>query len=243
MLKGEEDFLEENEEGSLFETENSLIKEPLPVIYNAKIPIETFDFIVVDECHRSIYNIWRQVLEYFDSFLIGLTATPTKQTIGFFGGNLIQDYAHEQAVVDGVNVGYDVYRIETQVTKDGAKLAQFAVDPFPDYPQCSLRMARFRGITKAEFVDQQQLTGHAFKLLREADIFLRRHLPVAGRFESGVMQRIDEPLFPPLALREALVNAFIHRDLNFLRRLGLVEKIGKGRGAVWHLIGPAAAPS
>ena len=124
MLKGEEDFLEENEEGSLFETENSLFKEPLPVVYNEKIPIETFDFIVVDECHRSIYNIWRQVLEYFDSFLIGLTATPTKQTIGFFNGNLVQDYAHEQAVVDGVNVGYDVYRIETKITKDGATLAR-----------------------------------------------------------------------------------------------------------------------
>jgi type I restriction enzyme R subunit len=124
MLKGEEDFLEENEEGSLFETETPLIKEPLPVVYNPQIPIETFDFIVVDECHRSIYNVWRQVLEYFDAFLIGLTATPTKQTIGFFGGNLVQDYAHEQAVADGVNVGYDVYRIETQITKAGAKLAR-----------------------------------------------------------------------------------------------------------------------
>ena len=124
MLKGEEDFQEENEEGSLFETENSLFKEPLPVVYNQKIPIEMFDFIVVDECHRSIYNIWRQVLEYFDASLIGLTATPTKQTIGFFGGNMVQDYAHEQAVVDGVNVGYDVYRIETKITKDGAKLTR-----------------------------------------------------------------------------------------------------------------------
>lgn len=124
MLKGEDEFQEENEEGSLFETENSLIKEPLPVIYNAKIPLETFDFIVVDECHRSIYNIWRQVLDYFDSFLIGLTATPTKQTIGFFGGNCVQDYSHERAVVDGVNVGYDVYRIETRITKNGAKLAR-----------------------------------------------------------------------------------------------------------------------
>jgi len=124
MLKGEVDFQEEDEEGSLFETENPLFKEPLPVIYNNQIPIEMFDFIVVDECHRSIYNIWRQVLEYFDSFLIGLTATPTKQTIGFFGGNLVQDYAHEQAVVDGVNVGYDVYRIETKITKDGATLAR-----------------------------------------------------------------------------------------------------------------------
>ncbi len=124
MLKGEDDFQEENEEGSLFETENSLFKEPLPVIYNGQIPIEMFDFIVVDECHRSIYNIWRQVLEYFDASLIGLTATPTRQTIGFFGGNMVQDYAHEQAVVDGVNVGYDVYRIETKITKDGAKLAK-----------------------------------------------------------------------------------------------------------------------
>ena len=124
MLKGEEEFLEENEEGSLFETESSLIKEPLPVVYNPKIPIETFDFIVVDECHRSIYNVWRQVLEYFDAFLIGLTATPTTQTIGFFDGNLVQDYTHEQAVADGVNVGYDVYRIETKITRDGAKLVR-----------------------------------------------------------------------------------------------------------------------
>ena len=124
MLKGEEDFQEENEEGSLFESENLLFKEPLPVVYNPTIPIEMFDFIVVDECHRSIYNIWRQVLEYFDAFLIGLTATPTKQTIGFFKNNMVQDYAHEQAVVDGVNVGYDVYRIETKITTDGARLAR-----------------------------------------------------------------------------------------------------------------------
>jgi type I restriction enzyme R subunit len=124
MLKGEADYLEENEESSLFEAESSLIKSPLPVVYNANIPIETFDFIVVDECYRSIYNVWRQVLEYFDAFIIGLTATPTKQTIGFFGGNLVQDYTHERAVADGVNVGYDVYRIETQITRDGATLVR-----------------------------------------------------------------------------------------------------------------------
>jgi type I restriction enzyme R subunit len=124
MLKGEDDFQEENEEGSAFETETSLVKEPLPVIYNAKVPIETFDFIVIDECHRSIYNLWRQVLEYFDAFLIGLTATPTNQTLGFFGGNAVQSYAHEQAVADGVNVGFDVYRIETRITKEGAKLVR-----------------------------------------------------------------------------------------------------------------------
>ena len=125
MLKGEEEFLEENEEGSLFEAEASLHQASrCRSSTTPKIPIETFDFIVVDECHRSIYNVWRQVLEYFDAFLIGLTATPTTQTIGFFGGNLVQDYTHEQAVADGVNVGYDVYRIETKITSDGATLVR-----------------------------------------------------------------------------------------------------------------------
>lgn len=124
ILKGEEEFEEEREEGSLFETAPSLVKEPMPVVYNANLPIETFDFIVIDECHRSIYNVWRQVLDYFDAFLIGLTATPTAQTVGFFGGNVVQDYSHEKAVADGVNVGYDVYRIETKITADGATLAK-----------------------------------------------------------------------------------------------------------------------
>ncbi|HUG71699.1 MAG TPA: type I restriction-modification enzyme R subunit C-terminal domain-containing protein [Pirellulaceae bacterium] len=124
MLKGEEDYDEANEEGSLFEAATSLVKEPLPVIYNERIPIETFDCIIVDECHRSIYNVWRQVLDYFDAFIIGLTATPTKQTIGFFNQNLVQEYTHEDAVADGVNVGYDVYRIATQITADGAKLVK-----------------------------------------------------------------------------------------------------------------------
>ena len=93
-----------------------------------------------------------------------------------------------------------------------AAVVAFAKNPLPDYPQCALRMARFRGVTKSEFLDQRQLTGNAFVLLHEAELFLRRHLPVRGRFESGRMERIDEPLFPPLALREALVNALCHRD-------------------------------
>ena len=124
ILKGEEEFDEANEEGSLYESSpaESLVKEPLPVVYNPKVPPEFFDVVIVDECHRSIYNIWRQVLEYFDASLIGLTATPSAQTIGFFGGNLVMEYTHEQAVLDGVNVGYDVYRIETEITAAGAKI-------------------------------------------------------------------------------------------------------------------------
>jgi type I restriction enzyme R subunit len=124
ILKGEEEFAEENEEGSLFEADTPLIREPLPVVYNAQLPVETFDFVVVDECHRSIYNLWRQVVEYFDAFIIGLTATPTMQTFGFFKGNLVQDYSHERAVADGVNVGYDVFRIETRISRDGATLVK-----------------------------------------------------------------------------------------------------------------------
>ncbi len=95
-------------------------KEPVPVEYSPKIPIEFFDFIIIDECHRSIYNVWQQVLDYFDAFLIGLTATPDKRTFAFFHENVVSEYSHEEAVADGVNVGYDVYVIETEITKNGA---------------------------------------------------------------------------------------------------------------------------
>ncbi|MEO1497869.1 MAG: DEAD/DEAH box helicase family protein [Planctomycetota bacterium] len=119
----EEELEDEADEGSLFESDAaSSRKEPMPVVYNERLPIEAFDFVVIDECHRSIYNLWRQVLEYFDAFLIGLTATPTDQTLGFFKTNLVQNYSHARAVADGVNVGYDVYRIETQITQQGAEL-------------------------------------------------------------------------------------------------------------------------
>lgn len=114
---------EEADEHSSFEIEGSVLnKEPRPVSYNPDIPIEEFDVIIIDECHRSIYNLWRQVLEYFDAFLIGLTATPTKKTIGFFGQNLVSEYTHEDAVVDKVNVGYDIYRIKTELSEQGNKI-------------------------------------------------------------------------------------------------------------------------
>jgi type I restriction enzyme R subunit len=120
MLKGE-DIDPEIEEDSLFD-HSDLYKEPVPVEYNPAIPIETFDVIITDECHRSIYGLWRQVLEYFDAFIIGLTATPNKQTFGFFNQNLVMEYPHEQAVADGVNVNYDVYRIRTEITQKGSKV-------------------------------------------------------------------------------------------------------------------------
>jgi type I restriction enzyme R subunit len=101
----------------------------LDIAYNPTVPIEKFDLIVTDECHRSIYNLWRQVLEYFDALLIGLTATPAPQTIAYFHQNRVAEYNHERAVTDGVNVGYDVYRIKTKVTEAGGKVDKgFLID-------------------------------------------------------------------------------------------------------------------
>jgi type I restriction enzyme R subunit len=102
---------------------------PPPVAYNPRIPPEFFDLIIIDECHRSIYNLWRQVLEYFDAYLVGLTATPDARTYAFFNENVVSEYTQEQAVADGVNVGHDAYVIETKVTKQGGQIkAQQYID-------------------------------------------------------------------------------------------------------------------
>jgi type I restriction enzyme R subunit len=120
MLRGE--ALPEEAEDQSPQGMDGLFKEIPPLEYNPNIDISTFDFIITDECHRSIYNLWRQVLEYFDAHLIGLTATPSKQTFGFFNRNLVMEYDHERAVADGVNVNYDVYRIKTKITETGSKV-------------------------------------------------------------------------------------------------------------------------
>ena len=106
--------------------------EPVEVAYNPKVPIESYDVIVIDECHRSIYGVWRQVLEYFDAFLIGLTATPGNKTFGFFKQNLVMEYGHEQAVADRVNVDFDVFRIRTEITESGSTVDKGQVTEFRD---------------------------------------------------------------------------------------------------------------
>lgn len=121
MLRGKE-LDEAAEETSAFEQWEGDEGEITPLEYNPDIPIETFDFIVTDECHRSIYGLWRQVLEYFDAYIIGLTATPSKHTLGFFNQNLVAEYPYERSVADGVNVGYEVYRIRTRVTEQGGRV-------------------------------------------------------------------------------------------------------------------------
>lgn len=122
QLSGKE-LDEDADERSGYEIESNMLNEkPREVRYNPHIPIETFDIIIIDECHRSIYNLWSQVLDYFDAFLIGLTATPMKKTLGYFNQNLVSEYTHEDAVCDKVNVGYDIYRIKTALAEQGNTL-------------------------------------------------------------------------------------------------------------------------
>lgn len=111
---------QENPNESSWLEQQRINKEPLPVVYNERIPIEHFDFIVIDECHRSIYNLWQQVLDYFDAFQVGLTATPDARTFAYFKENVVSEYTYEESVADGVNVGYEIYLIETAISQAGS---------------------------------------------------------------------------------------------------------------------------
>lgn len=152
ILKGEE-LDEKAEETPFAEYVTAESKAPKEVVYNAKIPPEFFDCIIVDECHRSIYNVWSQVLSYFDAFIIGLTATPDARTIGYFNQNLVSEYTREQAVLDGVNVGEDIYLIETSVTKNGA----FIMKQMIEHRDRLTREKRWAQMDEDVFYTQSQL--------------------------------------------------------------------------------------
>ena len=124
MLRGDPDTPEDIEETSLFELEARADDTPIEVSYRSELPIEMFDLIWIDECHRSIYGKYGQVLDYFDSFKFGLSATPVGATYGYFDGNVVTDYTYEESVIDGINVDYAVYRIRTEITEGGATVAE-----------------------------------------------------------------------------------------------------------------------
>ena len=152
ILKGEE-LDEKAEETPFAEYVTAESKAPKEVVYNAKIPPEFFDCIIVDECHRSIYNVWSQVLSYFDAFIIGRTATPDARTIGYFNQNFVSEYTREQAVLDGVNVGEDIYLIETSVTKNGA----FIMKQMIEHRDRLTREKRWAQMDEDVFYTQSQL--------------------------------------------------------------------------------------
>ncbi len=197
QLTGQE-LDDEADEHSGFEIEGSTIsKEPRPVAYNPGIPIEEFDVIIIDECHRSIYNLWRQVLEYFDAFLIGLTATPTKKTIGFFNQNLVSEYTHEDAVVDKVNVGYDIYRIKTELTEQGNTIEAGAAVQIRDRLTKKKRLEILDDEEKwlANRLDRSVLAPNQIRTVIQAykDNCLKECFP-ERKFEAGKMTWVPKTL-------------------------------------------------
>jgi type I restriction enzyme R subunit len=126
---------------------------PVTVAYNANLPPETFDLVIVDEAHRSIYGVWRGVLEYFDAHIVGLTATPGKQTFAFFAQNLVSEYTYPQSVADRVNVDFDLYRIRTQISEQGATIEAGTIVPKVDR---RTRVQRLEALDEAlEYTDKQ----------------------------------------------------------------------------------------
>ena len=175
LLKGEELSIPDDSM-ELEEWENRL-KEPLPVAYQPDLPPEFFDFIFIDECHRSIYNLWRQVLDYFDAYLIGLTATPDNRTFGFFNQNVVSEYSHEQAVADGVNVGNEVYLINTKISLDGGK---FKAEELIEHRERTTRRKRWQQQDSDEDYTAKQLDRDVVNPSQIRTIIrtFRDHLPV-----------------------------------------------------------------
>ena len=127
VLKGQ--TVTENDDPNL---DGYIPEAPVEVQYNPDLPPEAFDLVIVDECHRSIYGLWRGVIEYFDAHVVGLTATPTKQTLGFFQQNLVSEYTFPQSVADKVNVDFEVYRIKTKISESGSTIEAGTVVPVLD---------------------------------------------------------------------------------------------------------------
>lgn len=125
---------------------------------------------------------------------------------------ILQRRIKGQYITDGIKKALIHLKLLRNDVPINAAVVLFAKDVFPDYSQCLIRMARFKGISKSEFIDNQQEFGNFFYLLDTAEEFVRRHTPVAGRLELGKMKRTDTPLVPSRAVREAIINALCHRD-------------------------------
>ena len=121
VLTGQEVSDTDDNDSAINYTEDQIIR----MLPSAQIPHDYFDLIIVDEAHRSIYGNWQKVLDYFDTArLIGLTATPGEDTIALFGDKPVSRYTYDESVVDGVNVGYRIYRIKTEASENGGVIHQ-----------------------------------------------------------------------------------------------------------------------
>ncbi|MCY4518923.1 MAG: DEAD/DEAH box helicase family protein [Acidimicrobiaceae bacterium] len=194
ILRGDEGFDEALDEKSGFETAPP---EPVEVAYNPAVPIESYDLIIIDECHRSIYGVWRQVLEYFDAFLVGLTATPGMQTFGFFDQNLVIEYGHAQAVADRVNVDFDVFRIRTEITESGGIVPAEFVTEFRDRDTREHRLEKIdEDITyDANQLDRRVVTPDQIRtVVRTLRNSLPEMFPDREHRDDGLLQHIPKTL-------------------------------------------------
>ena len=196
ILRGDEtdDFDESLDELSGFD---AALAAPVEVAYNPAVPIESYDVIIVDECHRSIYGVWRQVLEYFGAFLVGLTATPGIQTFGFFDQNLVMEYGHAQAVADRVNVDFDVFRIRTEITESGGTVPANFVTDFRDR---DTRQVRFEKIDvdidyDANELDKRVVAPDQFRtVVRTLRDSLPKIFPDRERRGDGLLEHVPKTL-------------------------------------------------
>ncbi len=116
---------EDKEDEILLKNEDEKNAKPIVLGNDLKLPPNYFQFIIVDECHRSIYGKWKSVLDYFkDAKVLGLTATPTPEAYAYFNKNIVEEYTYDESVVDGVNVPARVYRIKTEATLHGGTINQ-----------------------------------------------------------------------------------------------------------------------
>lgn len=193
VLKGSE--LDESAEEENPNEKSYQPKTIPPVEYNDKMPIDFFDFIVIDECHRSIYNLWSQVLNYYDAFEIGLTATPDKRTIGYFDQNMVSEYSHEMAVADGVNVGFDVFIIETKISQKGAVLWK---GEYVEHRERLSRKKRMELQDEDEIYSSKQLDKEVVNPLQIRTIIraFKEHLPTIfpDRFDENACFEVPKTL-------------------------------------------------
>jgi ATP-dependent DNA helicase RecG len=173
----------------------------------SRMPTTLFQRRFVEEAHRA--DSWE------DRPAIGYTTADLdhKQIL-----SSVQESIRRQRLTDPITRDIDELLLGLGLIRDGvplnAAMVLFARENrlLPDYPQCMLRVARFRGTTKSEFRDNRQYIGNAFELFMRAQQFWIDYLPIAGRIVPDQIARIDEPLYPTESLREAMANAICHRD-------------------------------
>lgn len=114
--------------------------------------------------------------------------------------------------VDDLNDILDKFHLlkNNQLTR--ASIILFCRKERKQFIQSQLRLARFKGVKKEEFIDNKIYRGNIFYLYDQAMIFLNNYLPISGKIENETPVRVDTPAIPVKVLRESIINGLAHRD-------------------------------